>query len=1579
MNQALNVCVRLVGGLGFWVLFPLVSQSQSVIPDAGSTATQVKRNNNIIEIEGGSLSLDQSNLFHSFEEFFLDQGQIADFQSPIDLQNIFVQVIGGKSSLINGELRLTGSHANFFFSNPSGIIFGPGSSLNLPASFTTTTASRIGFSDGWFDSFGNSPYEKLLGTPRFLDFTMAQPGAVANFGDLSVKWGHNLSLVGGQVLNTGNLAAPGGQVNLLSVSGNSQVQLGSSGALLNLVVKPVDRNTLNQWTLPTLTLAKLLRRDEIEQATGIKVHSDGTIQLTSTGQRIPNDAGTTISSGRIDVSDAGLGAVGGEVNVLGNRVAALSAAIDASAPGGGGTVRIGGDYQGQDPILTATYTFVDEDSVIRADALEQGNGGNIFVWANNTTQFYGFASARGARVSAGESSSLFIPKGGFVEISGRDQLKFEGGIDVSAPFGKFGTVLFDPQNITITATQGADDAVFLNSAGELLFEDRPLDNFEISSAVIASIAGNVTLQASEDITFDGGVRLEEPNNANQDLTIEAGRNIVLNPGNPVENFSGGDIRFNAGNNIMGSGTRVSTTGGNIFLNADGAIQIQNSLVQTSNKTGDDQTLGDSGNVFISAIGDIEVININTQTFTVPSNGIPANAGSVSIISQQGNVRTAPNTAIAEGEPIGGNGGDIFIQAAEDITTTTLGSSAELGSAGSIFVESLQGSIRDDSDSDSGSYSADSKSGPAGGDITLLANGSIRTPFITSASGSGFGRGGNVRIEAGEDITIRRANTANMSINTSSILGNSGDITLVSREGEIDTEIGTLNASSQSGNAGNVILNSTRGINIHSIVTSTGESQGIGGSIELDSGALLEATNILGSIYPNQSCDSASLCSAGGSQSGAISVLHRGGEGEIPFLIGETSANGTLGSITTGFDTLSSGSFLESFSVGEIRLVTQNRPLSAADSYFLPSSQLLVVSTADGVLDNDTARNGLPLIAELVDPPQNGAVNLNEDGSFTYIPRQGFTGTDSFRYVAADSFLDSSIAVVTINSNTLPKTAFLPRIQTIDEPVEKPIEQSILEISSDPIGPELFLGAVEQKQTIEIEKGLNVRCRPPKDLITIQNELRQVERDTDTQNAVIYVDFIPSDKSQNLEGVDKNDRDLWNQFGENLTSSEPSDDDQLVVALVTSDGLKVIHHIDREGKNILSGLAGIHIGSEQLSDPEHSSLAKIEAFDGEQSVLSPREYFDGEAFILNFPDSDSLSGYGILDVDDSGVPSGLNLPYEEGTVVRRINSIGSRRGALGQLGILKDALSINDPEKANKAVMEPAQILYNWLIRPIEGDLSDVDNISFVMGNGLRSLPVALLHDGEQFLVERHSVGLIPSFSCIDPTYRNIAEADTTLLAMGASDFESVGLPSLPAEKTLRDLQRLWGNEQSRVFYKSEDFTKENLQAQSRRGSSIIHLETHGAFGGSPESSYIYLGDGSQLTMEEVGEKLELDSLPTELLVLMACSTAQGDTPELSFAGASIKSGAKSVIATLDLVDYESTSAIMTGFYRRIAKSRNQKQKVTKSRILQELQIAMIRGKFTSNGIVIESELRTEEEVKVHPNQWALLTIVGSPW
>jgi CHAT domain-containing protein len=257
--------------------------------------------------------------------------------------------------------------------------------------------------------------------------------------------------------------------------------------------------------------------------------------------------------------------------------------------------------------------------------------------------------------------------------------------------------------------------------------------------------------------------------------------------------------------------------------------------------------------------------------------------------------------------------------------------------------------------------------------------------------------------------------------------------------------------------------------------------------------------------------------------------------------------------------------------------------------------------------------------------------------------------------------------------------------------------------------------------------------------------------------------------------------------------------------------------------------------------------------------------------------------------------------------------------------------------------------------------------------------VAALHDGQQFLIEKYSLGLIPSVLLTDTRYQSLNNAQ--VLAFGASEFsEQAPLPAVPVEiDTIT--QNLWTGK----AFLNTDFTFNNLVSQRQFSpSAIVHLATHAEFNpGSPKNSYIQLWN-EQLTLDKL-RTLGWDNPQVELLVLSACRTAVGDpSAELGFAGLAVQAGVKTALASLWYVSDEGTLALMTQFYDYLRNAQ------LKSDALREAQLAMLRGEVRIEGgqlranrggnVSLPSVLaNVPERSLAHPYYWSGFTMIGSPW
>lgn len=588
---SLLAAVPVVAGMGA-VAQTQLAQAQ-IAPASDGTNTSVTPVGNRFDIGGGTLSGDRVNLFHSFEQFGLNPGQIANFLANPQLQNILGRVVGNNPSVINGLIQVSGGTPNLFLLNPAGIIFGANASLNVPASFSASTANGVSFGNGaWFNTHGANDYAALNGSPTGFAFSMIQPGAIANAGNLAVESGQSITLLGGTVVNTGSLSAPGGTITIAAVPGQNLVRLSQQGSLLNLEFQPLatdfraDQTDITNQSSPP-TLPQLLTGGNLSNATGLTLNPDGSVQLTASGVTIPTAAGTAIVSGQ--VSTATSLPANSSITVVGNQVGLVGANLDASGVNGG-TIRIGGDYQGRNTLPAAAQTYISADSILAADALQQGNGGRVIVWADKTTQFGGTIRARGGAISG---------NGGFVEVSGKENLLYRGAVDTTAPNGNTGTLLLDPADIFIQAGAGVS-----GFSGLTLFADPgPTTIFQSELQAVGFANTNLLIQATNSITFDPTI---------------AALNFAIGTGS---------ITFQSGGTItMAPTTTLSAPTRNVTMIADSLS------LGTINTSPPPFTLGNGGNITLQATGNITAGDLIGNGYSI---GVPSSGGAIAVQSATG--------------------------------------------------------------------------------------------------------------------------------------------------------------------------------------------------------------------------------------------------------------------------------------------------------------------------------------------------------------------------------------------------------------------------------------------------------------------------------------------------------------------------------------------------------------------------------------------------------------------------------------------------------------------------------------------------------------------------------------------------------------------------------------------------------------------------------------------------------------------------------------------------------------------------------------------------------------------------------
>ncbi|MBN6110363.1 GLUG motif-containing protein [Xanthomonas bonasiae] len=395
------------------------------------------------------------------------------------------------ASAIDGSLRANG---NVFLINSAGILFGRHAQVNVGG----LVASSLGLADDDGDGY-------LLGRGD------AAAASVINHGRITAADGGSVNLVGNHVANSGTISANGGAIRLLSAD-QVQVTMDAAGAIgLQLLAASTQAASgtgaavENSGTL-TAGGGQILLQAASTGLSELLVNNTGALEAsaidTSGGSiRLVANGGDVASSGSIDVS----GSRGGSVQVLSDAGVTVSGRIDARGTDAGGSIRIGGGYQGGENLLQASSATVGSGSVLDASATAHGDGGSIVVWSNGDTAVHG--SLRANAAGSGD--------GGSIETSGH-HVDF-GGIAVGAKAagnGGAGTWLVDPEDLTV-------DSAAAGTIGSTL--DGGTNVTLITTSTTASGPGTVT-SGSGDINVNAAISW----GGNSTLTLDAYNDINLN-------------------------------------------------------------------------------------------------------------------------------------------------------------------------------------------------------------------------------------------------------------------------------------------------------------------------------------------------------------------------------------------------------------------------------------------------------------------------------------------------------------------------------------------------------------------------------------------------------------------------------------------------------------------------------------------------------------------------------------------------------------------------------------------------------------------------------------------------------------------------------------------------------------------------------------------------------------------------------------------------------------------------------------------------------------------------------------------
>ena len=509
------------------------------------------------------------NAVINWQDFSVQLGELTRFVQPGANAAALNRVLGGNPSQLLGSLQANGQ---IYLVNPNGILVGSQGSIDSQSFI----ASTLDISNESFLGRANMTFE---GDSR---------AAIENYGSINALGG-DIFLFAHQVKNEGTISALGGTVGLAAGNKIELRQVGNEriGVIIdNPTGEQTEVGVDNQGVVEAASA-------EIKAAGGnvyaVAINNGGEVRaepkLVFEGGRmvIKSEGGTVVNTGTLDASNDN--GKGGSISVEGAQVGmAGDAVVDASGATGGGSVNIGGGFQGNDSNFeNALRTYVGPAVTINADATVDGDGGEIIVWSDEVTRYHGTLSATGSGSGAG----------GFAEISGYQNLVFQGAADVSAASGASGLILLDPSNVTIQ-TAGANDADLTATGIDFSGAGGTGTPATFSVAAIEGLTGSFNIQAHNNISIDNALSLSQIATG-ETATFTAGDSITIAAGANITTAGGGNLLF-IGSDVGGVDAATAAINVNATVGAatTASVTFQN---------------GGSGGININAGGNVTALSL----------------------------------------------------------------------------------------------------------------------------------------------------------------------------------------------------------------------------------------------------------------------------------------------------------------------------------------------------------------------------------------------------------------------------------------------------------------------------------------------------------------------------------------------------------------------------------------------------------------------------------------------------------------------------------------------------------------------------------------------------------------------------------------------------------------------------------------------------------------------------------------------------------------------------------------------------------------------------------------------------------
>ncbi|WP_415884443.1 filamentous hemagglutinin N-terminal domain-containing protein [Neptuniibacter sp. QD34_54] len=843
---------------------------------SGPEGGVISQGSGSISVDNKTTTIQQSSnaMVVDWQSFNVAQDELVKFEHPSAKASTLNRIHDQNPSQILGRVEGQG---NVFLINPNGIVFGENSTVNLGSLVATTKQ----ISDNDFMS-GNIVLQDVDGE-----------GVIVNKGTLTAATGGSVVLVGDNVVNEGVIQAVKGTVVLasgesatLDFDGDGLLQFKLLGeategatdtAVLNSgLISADDGSVILTAKAARDVFANVVNNTGVIEAKGIDT-SGGKIRLIGEGADVRN------SGQLIATSEQG---TGGQIDVTGDRVAIDDGSLlDVSGKNGGGSIRVGGGYQGNDADLNnAQQTYIADTAELKADAIDSGDGGQVIVWADDYTNYQGSISAKGGAQSG---------DGGFAEVSGKQTLNFTGDVDLTAENGVTGELLIDPENINIIFNGNADD---IEANDQFLENPGDTAEFKASDLVALLDTTNVTLQATNDITVETAIDTTGNNgdiSITNNLTLEAQDDILIegeitlktgatltlladdtitqtesisathlvidvennanltNHNNDFDTVavSGGSVNLRDINGVDLAGANLT---GSLSVNAGGNTTQSDVLevagVTTLTATGANITLNNSNNDFSS----LSLTAVNAQVEDVSALVLDSiDLTGTLAVTTEGNITQTAAVEVDGAASFTSNSGDVTLnQAGNDFSS--LGVSAT--NATVVDVNALElstSSVTGDLLVTAGGNLTQSGAIDVAGATVLAVSGDITLENSANDFDTLEASATNISVRDANALSVAALNASDLTVNTVGALTQTGAF-VVSNEANIQAATATLTQdndfNSLSLNGGTASVNDINAVELASTdltgtltVTAAGNITQ-SGAIEVDGAASLTATN-----------------------------------------------------------------------------------------------------------------------------------------------------------------------------------------------------------------------------------------------------------------------------------------------------------------------------------------------------------------------------------------------------------------------------------------------------------------------------------------------------------------------------------------------------------------------------------------------------------------------------------------------------------------------------------------------------------------------------------------------------------------